>query len=70
MKNVIFGPLDDKFGGCSWTPPPQGCVSLKPFLCPGPDGIPVPNPSRTFFKYPTRRVPKIENDQAAGMKYY
>ena len=34
MKNVIFCPLNDEFGGCSWTPRPQGCVTLKPFLCP------------------------------------
>ena len=28
----------------------------------GPDGIPAPQPSRTFFEYPTCPVLKIEND--------
>ena len=29
---------------------------------PGPDGVPVPDPSQIFFfEYPTRPVPKVEN---------
>ena len=33
---------------------------------PGPDGIPVHDPSQTFFKSATRPVQKVENDWVLG----
>ena len=38
-------------------------LRLRKVLQPGSDGIPVPDPSRTFFQVPD---PKIENDWVPG----